>query len=238
MKKRETITKEELVSLGFTDVKEDGTIYFKGELKKEAVRKCPHKKSGNDKFYPVVQFYDKAYRKYQLEKGVIANGCRAIPVNRVVWAWFKGVCPGDLDVDHIDNNPFNNAIVNLQLLTRGENIRKRGKGRNQYNFHLSEKEVIEHSEQLVRYEEAVRHARSMFLERKELVKQKTKEYNNMLKELELFKKQEYIQEVITKAKEELSEIKFLFDQSKETWHYWVAKRTEFKKAYHERCAKI
>lgn len=238
MKKRETITKEELVSLGFTDVKEDGTIYFKGELKKEAVRKCPHKKSGNDKFYPVVQFYDKAYRKYQLEKGVIANGCRAIPVNRVVWAWFKGICPGELDVDHIDNNPFNNNINNLQLLTRGENIRKRGKGRNQYNFHLSEEEVREHGYQLAQYENEVKRARSNFLLKKENLKIKEEAYHDVLKNTETYKTNKYFKELVKKYKDDLAEARYLLNQAKEDWHYWVAKRIEFKKAYHERCAKI
>lgn len=32
-----------------------------------------------------------------------------------------------MDVDHIDNNPFNNNISNLQLLTRKENLDKREK---------------------------------------------------------------------------------------------------------------
>lgn len=42
-------------------------------------------------------------------------------------------------IDHIDNNPFNNRVKNLQKLTPEENLRKRFEdnpdgGRNQWSF--------------------------------------------------------------------------------------------------------
>lgn len=60
----------------------------------------------------------------------------------LVWLWFKGDIPEGYDVDHIDNDKLNNKIENLQLLTRKENLAKRGVGRNQYSYHLSDEEIL------------------------------------------------------------------------------------------------
>jgi len=43
-------------------------------------------------------------------------------VHRIVWALAYGEYP-DLDIDHIDNNPANNALSNLRLATRSQNCR-------------------------------------------------------------------------------------------------------------------
>ena len=48
-----------------------------------------------------------------------------IPLQRFLYAWFIGDVPDGMVVDHIDNNPFNNSLDNLQLLTQGENLKKR-----------------------------------------------------------------------------------------------------------------
>ena len=49
----------------------------------------------------------------------------SFPLHRLVWAWHNGEVPDGYEVDHIDNNPFNNSLDNLQLLTTLENRRKR-----------------------------------------------------------------------------------------------------------------
>lgn len=72
---------------------------------------CKHKYT-QDKVYPVVVF---SYNSKIV----------GIPLGRLIYAWFKGPVPADMDIDHIDNDPFNNRLENLQLLTREENIRKR-----------------------------------------------------------------------------------------------------------------
>lgn len=46
---------------------------------------------------------------------------------RVLYAWFKGDIDDGMVVDHIDNNPFNNCLSNLQLLTQERNLEKRYK---------------------------------------------------------------------------------------------------------------
>ena len=51
-------------------------------------------------------------------------------LHSMLYAWYKGEVPAGYDVDHIDNNPLNNDLDNLQLLTHQENLRKRGGGKN------------------------------------------------------------------------------------------------------------
>jgi hypothetical protein len=46
-------------------------------------------------------------------------------VHRVVWEAFNGEIPKGMDIDHIDGDPSNNCLNNLQVLTHSENIKKR-----------------------------------------------------------------------------------------------------------------
>jgi len=48
-------------------------------------------------------------------------------LSRLVWETFHGKIPAKLHVDHIDNDPTNNKLDNLQLLSVTENNRKRWK---------------------------------------------------------------------------------------------------------------
>ena len=60
---------------------------------------------------------------------------RLFGLHNVIYAWYKGELPLGYDVDHIDNNPLNNNIDNLQLLTHEENLKKRSiKGVNQWYY--------------------------------------------------------------------------------------------------------
>ena len=45
--------------------------------------------------------------------------------SRLVYAYFIGEIPEDYDVDHIDNDKFNNRLYNLKLLTRDDYISER-----------------------------------------------------------------------------------------------------------------
>ena len=47
------------------------------------------------------------------------------PIHRLVWETFNGEIPEGLEIDHMDNNRKNNALSNLQLVTRTENNRLR-----------------------------------------------------------------------------------------------------------------
>lgn len=46
-------------------------------------------------------------------------------VHRAVWESFNGIIPEGYDIDHIDGNPTNNALDNLEMVTHKENIHRR-----------------------------------------------------------------------------------------------------------------
>ena len=53
------------------------------------------------------------------------NKIISIPLARAIYAWHNYEVPEGYDVEHIDNNPFNNNLDNLRLCTRSENLAKR-----------------------------------------------------------------------------------------------------------------
>lgn len=76
-----------------------------------------HYKHVPDKTYKIVVGYSK-YFGYQW---------KYISLSRVLYAYFIDEIPEGKQVDHIDNNPLNNSLDNLQLLTPSENMLKRTK---------------------------------------------------------------------------------------------------------------
>jgi|GEM_PF-3511240 len=119
------LTREYLEQIGFTDVynwygewhifrywyNSGGKVK---EYKQINVRNatCKHKYT-HDKYYPILTISLGCGRSY------------TITLSKFLYAWFKGCVPAGMDVDHIDNNPFNNDLDNLQLLSRKDNINKR-----------------------------------------------------------------------------------------------------------------
>ena len=56
--------------------------------------------------------------------GLYENGNKSYYVHRFVFETFKAIIPKGMEIDHRDSNKKNNNIINLQLLSRLENIRK------------------------------------------------------------------------------------------------------------------
>ena len=52
------------------------------------------------------------------------KGRKNYSISRFVYECFYGEIPNDKQVDHIDNNKYNNRLDNLQLLSCKENIKK------------------------------------------------------------------------------------------------------------------
>lgn len=65
-----------------------------------------------------------------------SNGwkCVTMTISRVAWAWFHGSVPSLWVVDHIDNDPLNNKMENLQALSYSDNAKKRYKDRDEFKL--------------------------------------------------------------------------------------------------------
>jgi len=73
----------------------------------------PQRASQSKKGYVQVRLFNKEYPKGRLQY-----------IHRLVYESFRGDIPNDLELDHIDSNPRNNNLSNLQLITRrGNNIK-------------------------------------------------------------------------------------------------------------------
>lgn len=106
----------------------------------------PKKIDINEDYGKIAQFRDTPY--YATETGKILNMSKKIEmkpsksgnyyrfnaayginkkilVHRAVWEAFNGPIPEGLDIDHIDGDPSNNSLSNLQAISHSENIKKR-----------------------------------------------------------------------------------------------------------------
>lgn len=122
--KKENILKGiSLIIEGYDDyaISSDGdVISYRG--KKPIILK-PQKAAQSKKGYRQVRlFNDKSLSKTQKDKnGNYRNIGKLLYVHRLVWQMFVGEIPKGMTIDHIDSNPGNNTITNLQLLTPREN---------------------------------------------------------------------------------------------------------------------
>lgn len=73
-------------------------------------------KNGSFKAYPAVGLM------YKLEDGKKVQKVETL--HRLVYLQFIGDIPEGMVIDHIDNDPTNNDLDNLQLMTRSENTKK------------------------------------------------------------------------------------------------------------------
>ena len=92
-------------------ITEEGDVY---SLKWDKVRKLkPQPASQSKKGYVQVRLYDDSGKLGKLQY-----------VHRLVYQNFIGEIPEGLEIDHIDGNPRNNSLTNLQLLSRRGNTHK------------------------------------------------------------------------------------------------------------------
>ena len=93
------------------EITEEGKV-FSHKGKKPRLLK-PQPASQSKKGYVQVRLYDDSGKLGKLQY-----------VHRLVWQTFKGEIPKGLEIDHIDGNPRNNNLTNIQLLSRRENTDK------------------------------------------------------------------------------------------------------------------
>ena len=118
------LTKQELLDAGFTDVKyiDNQWRVFRRWRKNSSKEKIDTEikvtlACGKHKYRPDL-YYHKI--TYSFNRKVIN-----IPLSRFIYAWFKGDIPDGYIINHINGNSFDNRPENLQLLTVGDNLKRR-----------------------------------------------------------------------------------------------------------------
>lgn len=235
-RERKSISKEWLQNLGINNVTEDGKVFYKGKELHQYTATCKHK-HGKDKKYPVLVIYDPELFKRQKEAdSKFKTGQMSLLVSRIVYAWFNDICPAEYDVDHIDNNPFNNSITNLQLLTRKENLARRLQ-RNQYNCHLTDEEILYYSDQCNQYRGMIQNCRLDIEEDKKQLKLIQKDLNyyiQLCKDTKSYKLNQIIKDDYTNR---INEVKAKLELHRDHWHQWCKKFEEFKTNFHNEHSK-
>ena len=126
---------------------EDYLITSKGDawsLRRKKPRKLkPQKVTQSKKGYLQVRLFNEHTRRgNQLSKGVAPQKGQLHYVHRLVWETFVGEIPEGKEIDHIDGNPQNNNVDNLQVITRRENINKHWYPNRKVNLRLHRDEII------------------------------------------------------------------------------------------------
>ena len=126
MKKRKDyaaeLTKDYLMKLGITDVTPDGLHIYKGS--EELAQYIPKTKNVKRRYFRVSLYDPEIRQATPKEERTSTTGAIIIPVHVINYVWNKGPRELGLVVDHIDNNPLNNHIDNLQLINQRENVKK------------------------------------------------------------------------------------------------------------------
>ena len=102
---------------GYT-ITEDGTVYsyMQTKAKKLKQRVVTQSKKG----YLQVSLYNEHSKRNKKGQKIP----KQVYVHRLVWETFKGEIPESKQIDHIDSNPRNNNIDNLQIITPHNNMLK------------------------------------------------------------------------------------------------------------------
>lgn len=126
MKKRKDyaaeLTKDYLMKLGITDVTPDGLHIYKGS--EELAQYIPKTKNVKRRYFRVSLYDPEIRQATPKEERTNTTGQFTIPVHVINYVWNRGPRKLGLIVDHLDNNPVNNHIDNLQLISQKENTTK------------------------------------------------------------------------------------------------------------------
>ena len=211
------ITREYLESKGIT-VTEDGRVFRNGKEKNQFAMKTIHP-LGKDKTYPAIGIYDSDLYK---EKKQMTN---ILLVSRVVWAFFHGVCPSDLEIDHIDHNPWNNCLSNLQLLDRADNNRRKPRQGNQFLVNLNDADYLKYVAKRDELQEDVKTYRAKWKDLTEELKTLKEDYKTDLAKCVHKSQVELLEENFERQQADLEEQIYIY---KNKWHDACKAYREFK----------
>lgn len=115
------ISKDYLKKLGIEYVSTDGKVVVKnGKIAKININKKAKRP------YGVVSLYDPDIRAaIPVEERAATSGQFTLGIHVINYVWNTGITkPEGMVIDHIDNDPLNNNISNLQMITQCENVSK------------------------------------------------------------------------------------------------------------------
>lgn len=94
------------------------TINEQGEIYREGKRMSPIN-NGLGYYQVKLRKDNKRYNKY---------------VHRLVWETFKGTIPVGYELNHIDHDKSNNSLLNLELVSHKDNLKKTVKKHGKFGF--------------------------------------------------------------------------------------------------------
>ena len=136
-----TLTKQWLLDHNVVNVTKDGVVTIMSRQGEPYdLKPVINKKNSrfDDQQYRLVGIYDNETYEHQKKCCKTAPGTRMLVLSRVIWAWYNDVCPGGMDIDHINDDSLDDRLDNYQLLTRAENLAKRRGHMNQYEKSFKE----------------------------------------------------------------------------------------------------
>ena len=132
MKKSKTLTRSTLEGVGIVCVSGDGNHIIR--------------KDGFEYSHITISALVGKFSGKELKYDAVATSkLGVLPTHRVVYAWFYGIVPENMDIDHIDHNTMNNSVSNLRCITHKENLDNRLRKGNQYNCHWTDDEYNAYS---------------------------------------------------------------------------------------------
>ncbi len=125
----------------------EGDVWSKRRNKPRKLK--PQKASQSKKGYLQVRLFNEHTRRGNVNKdGEFKQKGQLHYLHRLVYEHFVGEIPQGLEIDHIDENPQNNNVNNLQVITRRENINKHWYPNRKTNLRLHRDEIIKDYENL------------------------------------------------------------------------------------------
>ena len=129
----ENLSEEESLSLEDLTIKNNpGVLNIRGDITPKGIPENINQFIGYDENSPsgLVWKYDSANTKVGAAAGTkakywyVSQGNKRFTCHRVVWKLLVGDVPKGYVINHIDNDPFNNKIENLEMITYAENSRR------------------------------------------------------------------------------------------------------------------
>lgn len=126
------LTKQDLIDLGIKNITEAGEIETEKDVN-YSIQLTTRESRFQKKTYRLLCIYsNKIYKDRRKANPKATSGTKMIVLSRAIWAWHKGYCPANMDIDHINDDSLDDRLSNYQLLTRKQNLAKRRGHMNQY----------------------------------------------------------------------------------------------------------